>query len=820
MSKDQSGESTKDKLESAPEPKTSQPQLTPTSRVIYDVPALEDFIDRVFADVVPKGAHRLVYSTSGGRIGFPLPGVSSFKQLARTTKAKSLYFCVASCKANPVGGLSHKKELFAGLHVVVLDDIGTKIAKAKIPAALAVPSYIIESSAGNFQYGYILTQPITNRLHAERLLSTVAIAGLTDSGGVSACKLVRLPAGVNGKNDPLKRDFPVTLIDANDKTFTPTELLAAIGYEDETGLVTWDRIEKDDIDPLAVKNRTQYLSRMPLAQSTDGMIDDVLEWLYSNDMVLNDSGDGWVDILCPWAAQHTDHNDIAGYMPFGRGDTPESRAFHCFHDHCKDRTTREFLTYIIENSEFSLLATRMTAWIPHGMYAFDNTADLIYQLHDEPITYNFASFKRSYLGGVVWAVDYKGKTVKTDPVTLWMESPFRITVQGLQSNPADGLIITDNNGNRWLNTCQRPLWGSGAFNKADADVFFEFIDYLLPDNAERDYFLDWLAMKMQKPTFRGTGIVMATATFGTGRSTLAGLIMTLLGVHNCANVTFEKLCSSPYNHWEDKLMVIVDEAREASNQSSKLGMYAAYEVLKQRVDTTNRIVSMEDKHIRSHSVLTCSSYLISTNHPSNAVALPSEDRRFTVMSNPDVTQSARYFTDLNAWIDRNEWPKHVFRWLVQRNITHALFQPLDTAAKSEMTETTRSTPARIAYLVADYTKDKKIHFITSNDLRYIITECTARSGDTNNYTDKYFLNLMAEVTKSFKQYKTRRPKGPPMRVRAMNWAVQTAVIVDYGVNSWKEPGTALSGLLKNNITTAVIGLNPNDVINWILAELT
>jgi hypothetical protein len=92
------------------------------------------------------------------------------------------------------------------LNVLVCDDVGTKAEAPSLP-----PSYIIESSPNNFQYGYILTTPETDPKKAKALIDGLIKSGYTDAAAHGIVRLVRLPSGVNGKNEPDKINFKVHL---------------------------------------------------------------------------------------------------------------------------------------------------------------------------------------------------------------------------------------------------------------------------------------------------------------------------------------------------------------------------------------------------------------------------------------------------------------------------------------------------------------------------------------------------------------------------------------------------------------------------------
>lgn len=109
------------------------------------------------------------------------------------------YYCTSShLLADP---FRRTKDNFTGLHVVGLDDIGTKIPKDRIKLKA---SYELETSDGNFQIGYILKEPITDIGVVDRIGKALVRTGLTDEGaGGLASRLFRLPQGWNSKREHL-----------------------------------------------------------------------------------------------------------------------------------------------------------------------------------------------------------------------------------------------------------------------------------------------------------------------------------------------------------------------------------------------------------------------------------------------------------------------------------------------------------------------------------------------------------------------------------------------------------------------------------------
>ena len=97
----------------------------------YDVDNLEAFIDMVFHTEIPEGEHRLFYAGNSPTRGPGMPFGEGWKRLEtiarRTNKGRMLYFNASTVTPDYQGVLRHKRSQFAAFHVLVLDDIGTKI---------------------------------------------------------------------------------------------------------------------------------------------------------------------------------------------------------------------------------------------------------------------------------------------------------------------------------------------------------------------------------------------------------------------------------------------------------------------------------------------------------------------------------------------------------------------------------------------------------------------------------------------------------------------------------------------------------------------
>lgn len=251
------------------------------------------------------------------------------------------YFTLSVYVENDKGEYHRKKEQFYACCAFMLDDIGTKIPMERLTLP---PSWLIETSEGNHQAGYILETPIADPIYAERILKAVIGAGLCDAGaGGATARMARLPFGINGKHAPA---FQCQL-----KTWNPS-----LRYSAD------DLIHKLELDMSENPRQTKGNK----ANRPEGHEDIFIDCPSENPVIaaLKTRGlyksplDGIKhDITCPWVHEHTGGVD-SGTVYFEPDDIYPIGGFKCQHGHCADRHIRDLLaTLTIEPSAARMKAT-------------------------------------------------------------------------------------------------------------------------------------------------------------------------------------------------------------------------------------------------------------------------------------------------------------------------------------------------------------------------------------------------------------------------------------------------------------------------------
>jgi hypothetical protein len=723
----------------------------------YDVELLTAFHNMIF-ERSSDSEFSLAWRARNGNIpSFPNEAKKLISSLARSPVGSALYYSTATVTPDRDGKLFNRQANFAGLYVIVLDDIGTKIPVDKIPENFA-PTYIIETSKGNFQYGYVLEEPIRSLHAAKALVQCVYESGLSDEGGKMPNKLVRLPHGINGKKGD-KGKFHVKLHTMDGKFYTPEEILAVVEPD-----LKWEDILKDSEKAQARLNKSNGVYRWTAGakehqyDTVDGIVDPILEHLAKHNMVFDDSGD-WVKIECPWCDSHTSGGDDAGYSPIGRGAGAfrNKRAFKCFHEHCADKTTNDFLIYIVDSG-----GDRYPIYEPHPDIASRFFYDAFQDGIHEQTTHGTRFYSSKVLTNVftekIDIPNDKGITVRKNEMQHFLKEMSRsnkVVVDGQKFDPTthDVIVRQEGSDSLYINSFKPPRWSDGEYDPEIVKEFTDYVNYLIPNEREYNYFLDWMACKAQNMGFRGQAIVMVATTQGMGRTTLSKMIGCIFGHHNMTNVPFEKLTEGgQFNEFLAFPFVVSDETLAVAKDDS---VYKVYERLKDMVDTTPKYITINGKYSRKYSDYCYSSFLMLSNH-TNALMISAKDRRFYAITNAKEPASPEYFGKINRMIndlspiDDNSWAAHVWRFLRNRpvNPEQMVKDAGMTVAKQEMAIMSQSL---VDFSINFILENWDFNIISSRDVREII-DGTIVQHDMNmskNFKQTRINALFAENTIAF-----------------------------------------------------------------------
>lgn len=278
----------------------------------------KEFIDALFPDL-PDDETYCVFPEYGRKRGNSSSGLRMLEEVEG-----SWMFCVSSVKHQGNGFTRSTLEHLRHAYVLVCDDIGTKSSELPVE-----PSYKLETSAGNFQWGYRIepfnVSTAKGAGYFDGCLLALAQAGYNDPGCRGAQRVVRMPTSIH--KDGV---FKARIADWHpERVWSLKNLMREIGVKPQR--VTTTRAQRGSVETL-------------------GAVDDaMLTWLESEGMLKGGHNDSFVFIHCPWVRHHTTRTaqTATGYSPLNYGHM--GRQFKCQHGHCSHRSFNDLLQWAIAN---------------------------------------------------------------------------------------------------------------------------------------------------------------------------------------------------------------------------------------------------------------------------------------------------------------------------------------------------------------------------------------------------------------------------------------------------------------------------------------
>jgi hypothetical protein len=222
-----------------------------------------------------------------------------------------------------------------------------------------------------------------------------------------------------------------------------------------------------------------------------------------------------------------------------------------------------------------------------------------------------------------------------NPADIWLKDKRLLTVAGLRMRPDMPGPTYEEDGKVWVNVYNPPRHEAAP---EGLEVFLAFMEHLVPDKSEREWYLDVWAHKFQHPHIPGPAVIHVAAKRqqGTGRGTLFAIKAQLFGEAYVRKVDSGVLTGdggqSQYNTWlANSVMVQVDELFNDAGRPL-FQRQKAYERIKAVIDPAARSVEIIQKIQNNYAARTYASVEIATNNP-NALPLDEDDRRTGVLTN-------------------------------------------------------------------------------------------------------------------------------------------------------------------------------------------
>jgi hypothetical protein len=245
---------------------------------------------------------------------------------------------------------------------------------------------------------------------------------------------------------------------------------------------------------------------------------------------------------------------------------------------------------------------------------------------------------------------------------VWLEHPLRQDADDTAYEPTEERIIEDSaRGLRFVNEFEFPQHHFTE-RRDKLQPFHDHLEYLIPNRADREWFLSWMAQLVQHPERRGVVPLHISTLHGTGRGWVVELIREVLGSWNCKSTKMKDLVETQFHDCLDNsIFCSIPEVREPSGKR--------YAINDQIRDTlSDPVLEINRKYGAKSTKRVYTSFFMSSNHW-DALVLGPEDRRIQVIAGPTTLMPNEYYYRLYELLQDREFVAQVWSFLKSRDIS-------------------------------------------------------------------------------------------------------------------------------------------------------
>ena len=199
----------------------------------------------------------------------------------------------------------------------------------------------------------------------------------------------------------------------------------------------------------------------------------------------------------------------------------------------------------------------------------------------------------------------------------------------------------------------------------DGDVapWLNLVRMVFPNEA--DHIVQWLAHRVQRPHEKINHALVLGGKVGIGKDTILEPVKQAIGPWNCADVSPKQMLGR-FNGFLKSIILRVSEARDLG----EFDRYALHDHMKVVIAAPPDVVRIDEKHVHEYYVPNLCGVVITSNHKTDAIFIPADDRRHMVawsnLTKDDF--AADYWRKLYGWY-ANGGNEHVAAYLTKLDIT-------------------------------------------------------------------------------------------------------------------------------------------------------
>jgi hypothetical protein len=191
----------------------------------------------------------------------------------------------------------------------------------------------------------------------------------------------------------------------------------------------------------------------------------------------------------------------------------------------------------------------------------------------------------------------------------------------------------------------------------------ELVRRIYPEDA--DHIEQYLAYKVQNPGSKINHAIVLGGAQGIGKDTILVPVRQAIGPWNCQDASPTQIMGR-FNGFAKCVLLVISEARDMG----EVDRFAFYDHSKTYLAAPPDVIRVDEKNLREHYVVNVCGVVITTNHKTDGLYVPADDRRHYIAWSEATREQfgADYWTGLYRWYE-NGGIRHVIAHLRSMDVS-------------------------------------------------------------------------------------------------------------------------------------------------------